>query len=56
MLKWLFYSGCNITIKVNPFHWRFGYLRDIDEMWETDVFQIDLLPITIRFWFDDGSW
>jgi hypothetical protein len=57
MIKWLKYSGCNITLKLNPFHWRLScaYFKT-NEAWEQDAFMIELLPITIRVWFDDGSW
>jgi hypothetical protein len=57
MIKWLRYSGCNITLKLNPFHWRIhcAYNRT-NEAWETDAFVLELLPITIRIWIDDGSW
>jgi hypothetical protein len=27
-----------------------------NEVWETDAFVLELLPITIRIWFDNGSW
>jgi hypothetical protein len=56
-LKYFIYSGCNITIKLNPFHWRLGFnIYKYDDAWETDALVIELLPITIRVWFDDGSW
>jgi hypothetical protein len=57
MIKWLKYSGCNITLKLNPFHWRLScqYFKT-NEAWEQDAFILELLPITIRVWFDDGSW
>jgi hypothetical protein len=56
-MNWLKYSGCNITLKLNPFHWRINcaYFKT-NEAWETDAFVLELLPITIRIWFDDGSW
>ncbi len=57
MIDWLKYSGCNIIIKLNPFHWRisFKYLQT-NEAWEQDALVIELLPITIRVWFDNGEW
>jgi hypothetical protein len=57
IVRWLKYSGCNITLKLNPFHWRinFEYFKT-NEAWEQDALIIELLPITIRIWFDDGSW
>jgi hypothetical protein len=57
MWKWLKYSGCNITLKLNPFHWRLACkFVQTNEAWEVDFFCLELLPITIRVWFDDGSW
>ncbi len=57
MINWLRYSGCNITFKLNPFHWRIHCAYNkTNEVWETDAFVLELLPITIRIWFDDGSW
>jgi hypothetical protein len=57
MLKWLKYSGCNITLKLNPLHWRLSAkYRQTAEVWEIDCLVIELLPITIRAWIDDGSW
>ena len=55
--NYLKYSGCNITIKLNPFHWRlWGQIYKNNESWEQDAIIIEVLPITIRIWFDDGSW
>ena len=55
--NYLRYSGCNITLKLNPLHWRINcqYKRTSD-IWEVDAFVLELLPITVRVWFDDGSW
>jgi hypothetical protein len=51
------YSGCNITFKLNPFHWRIGFNHTkTNEVWEQDALIIELLPITIRIWFDNGDW
>jgi hypothetical protein len=57
LLKYLKYSGCNITIRLNPFHWgfNFGYY-ETNEIWEVDVFVITILPISIRLWIHDGEW
>jgi hypothetical protein len=55
--NWLRYSGINITIKLNPLHWRiYCHYYKNNEAWEQDAFILELLPITIRVWFDDGSW
>jgi hypothetical protein len=57
IIKWFKYSGCNITLKLNPFHWRIGFeYFKTNEAWEQDALIVELLPITIRVWFDDGSW
>lgn len=56
-MNWLKYSGCNIILKLNPFHWAISckYNKSVD-VWEQDAFVLELLPITIRVWFDDGNW
>jgi hypothetical protein len=57
IFKWLRYSGINITIKLNPLHWRIScHYFKTNEAWEQDALILELLPITIRVWFDDGSW
>ena len=57
MIDWLIYSGCNITLKLNPFHWRISFkYNHTNEVWEQDHLLIELLPITIRLWFDNGEW
>ena len=57
-MKWITYSGCNITLKLNPFHWRIAFSKgSSNDAWEVETsYIIELLPITIRIWFDDGSW
>ena len=56
-MNWLKYSGCNIIFKLNPFHWRLAFnYNKTNEVWEADALVIELLPITIRIWFDDGQW
>jgi len=56
-MNWLRYSGCNIILKLNPFHWRLHCAYNkTNEAWETDAFVLELLPLTIRIWIDDGSW
>jgi hypothetical protein len=56
-LNYLKYSGLNVTIKLNPYHWRLNiaYRQTVD-VWEQDALVIELLPITIRVWIDDGNW
>ena len=57
-MNWLRYSGCNITLKLNPFHWRIAFNKGSDnDVWEVSTsYIIEILPFTIRIWFDDGSW
>jgi hypothetical protein len=57
-MNWLKYSGCNITLKLNPFHWRIAFGKGSEnDAWEISTsYIIEILPITIRIWFDDGSW
>ena len=56
-MNWLKYSGINITLKLNPLHWRIScHYFKTNEAWEQDAFVLELLPITIRVWFDDGQW
>ena len=56
-LKYLKYSGLNVVFKFNPYHWRlkFQYVQSAD-VWEQDALVIELLPITIRLWIDNGEW
>ena len=56
-VKWLKYSGATITLKLNPFHWLLSCKWRVSaEVWEQDTFVIELLPITIRIWLDNGDW
>ena len=57
ILNYLKYSGLNVTFKFNPFHWRLSaaYFQT-NEVWEQDALIIELFPLTVRFWIDDGSW
>ena len=57
-MKWLKYSGCNITIKLNPYHWRLAFTKGSEnDAWEVSTsYVIELFPITIRVWLDDGNW
>jgi len=56
-LNYLKYSGLNVTIKFNPYHWRLAanYFAT-NEAWEQDALVIELFPITVRLWIDNGSW
>ena len=56
-INYLKYSGLNVIIKLNPFHWRVNIsYNKTNEAWEQDTLVIELLPITVRLWIDDGSW
>jgi hypothetical protein len=57
LLNYLKYSGLNVILKLNPYHWRLGiaYRQTVD-VWEQDALVIELLPITIRLWIDNGDW
>ena len=56
-LSYLKYSGLNVTIKLNPYHWRLAItFNKTNEVWEQDALVIELLPITIRLWIDNGDW
>jgi hypothetical protein len=56
-MNWLKYSGCNIILKLNPFHWRISCVYNhTNEAWEQDALVIELLMFTVRVWIDDGSW
>ena len=58
LIKYLTYSGLNVTIKLNPCHWRFAFTKGNSlDAWEVEhSYVLELFPITIRFWIDDGSW
>jgi hypothetical protein len=58
LIKYLTYSGLNVTIKFNPCHWRIAFNKGSSvEVWDVEhSYVLELLPITVRFWIDDGSW
>jgi hypothetical protein len=57
MLNWLKYSGATISLTLNPYHWCFQlkYKKSAD-VWEQDAFVLQILPLSIRVWFDNGEW
>jgi len=56
-MNWLKYSGCNITLKLNPFHRILSCAyNQTNEAWEQDAFVLELAMFTIRIWIDDGQW
>jgi len=54
-MNWIRYSGIWIGIVVNPFHWRFGFVKD---SLDVNVFEncLHLGPVWIRVIIDDGRW
>ena len=57
MINYLKYSGINIILKLNPYHWRLSCsFFKTNEVWEQDAFILEILPITIRIWIDNGEW
>ena len=57
MINYLKYSGINIILKLNPYHWRLSCsFFKTNEAWEQDAFILEILPITIRIWIDNGEW
>lgn len=58
LIKYLKYSGLNVTFKFNPYHWRIAFSKGSKvDAWEVEhSYIIELLPITIRLWLDNGDW
>lgn len=57
MLNWFKYSGFNITLKLNPFHWRFHFkFANTNADWSEDTILAELGPFTVRIWFNNGDW
>lgn len=56
-MNWLKYSGATIALTLNPFHWGFQlkYKKSAD-VWEQDAFVLQILPLSIRIWIDNGEW
>jgi hypothetical protein len=57
ILNYLRYSGIWAGIVVNPFHWQFGWKRNID-VYDNHLFDnsIHMGPIWVRVIIDDGRW
>ena len=55
LIEYLKYSGINFILKVNPYHWRLGFQNEYDEF-DGRIFTLDLAPLTIKFWIDNGNW
>jgi hypothetical protein len=60
MKKWLAYSGMCVIITVNPLHWRCvpRARKDPTEWMGPNEWtgSVSWLFLTVRIWFDDGSW
>jgi hypothetical protein len=56
-MNWIKYSGVWIGIVLNPFHWRFGFVKG-ENVWDDPVFEncLHLGPVWIRVIIDDGRW
>jgi hypothetical protein len=57
ILNYCKYSGIWIGLVINPFHWRFGFVKGSD-IWNNPVFEncLHLGPIWLRVIVDDGRW
>lgn len=57
MNNWLKYSGATLSFTLNPYHWGFQckYRKSAD-VWEQDAFVLQLGPVSLRVWIDDGNW
>ena len=55
-LNYLKYSGVWIGIVLNPYHWRFGFLKE--SLYDDYVFEncFSFGPVWIRVIIDDGRW
>ena len=61
MYKWLRYSGASIAVTFNPLHWRWvpQARKTVTDEWvgpHEHAWFASWLFLTIRVWFDDGSW
>jgi hypothetical protein len=55
MMNYLKYSGCNVILKLNPFHWTVGFVTESDP-WDGKAYVLHLAMFSVRFWIDDGNW
>jgi hypothetical protein len=59
-MKWLRYSGCIVTFRLNPFHWNLTpkAVKENDELMGPNEWRgcFMFLFLTIRVWIDDGQW
>jgi len=60
MKKWLAYSGMCVIITFNPLHWWWvPRTRKETTEWSGPnewTGSVSWLFLTVRIWFDDGSW
>jgi len=58
LINYLKYSGIWIGFIVNPYHWRFGWVRGTKEWPDEYMFEncVYIGPLYIRVIIDDGSW
>jgi len=56
-MNWLKYSGATLSFTLNPYHWTIQckYRKSAD-VWEQDDFVLQLGPLSVRVWIDDGNW
>ena len=55
MIEYLKYSGINITLKLNPYHWALSAMHEYDEF-DGRIFTVNLAMFTIKIWIDNGNW
>jgi hypothetical protein len=57
LIDYLKYSGIWIGLVINPFHWRFGFVRGSDT-WIDPIYEncLHLGPVWLRIIIDDGRW
>lgn len=55
MFDYLKYSAFNITLKLNPFHWRFAFNSEVDII-DGKVYIAELAMFTIKICIDNGDW
>jgi hypothetical protein len=54
-MNYLKYSGCNLILKLNPYHWTVGLHRESDP-WDGETWVLHLAMFSVRVWIDDGNW
>lgn len=54
-MNYLKYSGVNLILKLNPYHWTVGFYRESDP-WDGETWVLHLAMFSVRVWIDDGNW